>query len=138
MYGILDRTTLTFQYTVAGHLIPLLCRTGEATPLTSIRNPALGGMDHYEFRENIISLKPGDLLIFHTDGLSSVLSPKDCTETIQSLIKSQGPKANPQELQNDLMAQIDKFVSQHKLTDDVTILQMGIDDRALYMAPSKK
>ncbi len=133
MYGILDRTTLTFQYTVAGHLLPLLCRAGEATPLTTIRNPSLGGMDHFDFRENIISLRPGDLLVFHTDGLSSIL-PEDSMTTIQSLVKNQGHKADPQELQNDLMAQIDKYLSHNKLKDDVTILQMGIDDRALYVA----
>jgi len=136
LYGILDRSSLMFQYTVAGTIRPLLWRLGEAPPLAIAGNPPLGGVDHYAFRENIIRLMPGDLLVFHTDGLEGPFGPTP-QDAILNFLKSSTPNPDPQELRNELMAKIDHQLEKEPLKDDVTLIQMAVDDRAMYLASNK-
>jgi serine phosphatase RsbU (regulator of sigma subunit) len=137
LYGILDRSSLTFQYTVAGPLRPLLWREGEAPVLSGATDPPLGGMDHYNFREHVIRLQPGDLLVLHTDGLEGPLQG-NAFGKITQLLASSNPKADPQELQNDLMALIDRHTENEALKDDVTVIELAIHERAMYLASSGK
>jgi serine phosphatase RsbU (regulator of sigma subunit) len=139
LYAILDRTSLTLQYTTAGSLKPLLWRESAAVDLNSPSNPILGGTDHTGFREATVRLRPGDLLIFHTDGLEAPIGRghSSAQSKILDLLKRAHPFAHPLELQNELMALIDEYVEKNALKDDLTVLHLAIDERAMYLAPQK-
>ncbi|MBI4406280.1 MAG: SpoIIE family protein phosphatase [Deltaproteobacteria bacterium] len=136
LYGIIDRTSLTFQYTIAGDFKPILWRLGESAPLAICANPPLGGVDHYPFRENYLTLKPGDLLILHTDGLIKPLSEPNSTahDKIVQILKSTEPAPDPLNLQNELLALVEKYTDQTNLEDDLTLIQLYIHERTLYLA----
>lgn len=136
LYGILDRSSLVFQYTIAGSLKPILWRLGESPQLSLSTSPPLGGIDHFPFRENFLSLKPGDLLIFHTDGLEQPLNFRDenADAKLIEVLKAKDLSPDPLDLQNELMALVDRFVEARQLKDDITLIQLSIDERTLYLA----
>ncbi|MCB0403285.1 MAG: SpoIIE family protein phosphatase [Bdellovibrionales bacterium] len=137
-YGILDRTSLTFQYTSAGSLTPLLWRLGEATPLSTSPNPALGEANDFSFKESFITLKPADLLLLHSDGLEAVLGSQSTKTTLSSILSGADPIPDPQEVQNEILGRVDKFVETSPLKDDVTLIQMLVEGNTLYVASESK
>lgn len=140
LYGILDRATLTFQYTVAGKLRPLLWRLGEAPDLGTHVNPPLGGVDQFEFKESRLTLKPSDLLVFYTDGLEGPMEKDSLSveERFIEVLKSRDLSPDPLDLQNEVMALVDRYQETTKLEDDFTLLQLLIDEKALYVASESK
>jgi serine phosphatase RsbU (regulator of sigma subunit) len=133
LYGIIDRTSLTFQYTATGHLRPLLWRNGTTPTIPKSGNPALGENTLFNFNEHSIKLEPGDLLIFHTDGLDKPLGGNSSAR-ITSLLKEKKLGSDPQEFQNEVMALVDAHVERQPLSDDITIIEMAVHHKTLYLA----
>jgi serine phosphatase RsbU (regulator of sigma subunit) len=139
LYGILDRGALTFDYTVAGNLRPLLWRNGTPQDLQISAAPPLGDLAQFDFRENRIQLHPGDLLLLHTDGLEGPLAQHgpSAFEKLVQILKTRKHSQDPLELQNELMALVDQYVDKKPLEDDLTLVHFTINERALYLAQAK-
>jgi len=133
LYGILDRSNLVFHFTVAGPIRPLLWRHGRLMELTIPPSPELGTTEHFAFIEQQVRLQPGDLLVLHTDGLAAPLG-KNPRETLERIIKK---KKDPLDIQNEILALVDRAREKKPLPDDVTIIHFAIHARALYVAQSK-
>jgi len=67
--GIFDETTGVFTYTNAGHLPPLLVRQGSVERL-DVNGMVVGAFPAALYTESQVELRPGDLLVFFTDGVS--------------------------------------------------------------------
>jgi phosphoserine phosphatase RsbU/P len=67
--GIFDETTGVFTYTNAGHLPPLLVRQGSVERL-DVNGMVVGAFPTTLYTESRLELRPGDLLVFFTDGVS--------------------------------------------------------------------
>lgn len=68
--GILDKRTMTLQYTNAGHNYPFLQRKGQPCEIIKKNHGLfLAGMEFTKYRENEIKLEPGDRLLLYTDGV---------------------------------------------------------------------
>jgi len=67
--GIFDETGGVFTYTNAGHLPPLLVRQGSVERL-DVNGMVVGAFPGASYTESRIELRPGDLLVFFTDGIS--------------------------------------------------------------------
>ena len=67
--GIFDTATSRFQYTNAGHLPPILFRDGKATKL-EVDGTVVGAFPFADYGESYVDLKPGDLLVCYTDGIT--------------------------------------------------------------------
>jgi PAS domain-containing protein len=59
----------------AGHPAPLLCRDGTGWALPRPAGPLLGTVTDAGFARRTDPLEPGDVLVLHTDGLFSDISP---------------------------------------------------------------
>ncbi len=138
-YGILDRASLTFQFSSAGNLKPILWRQGEAKPVPNLQNPEVGGIEYFEFREHVLQLQPGDLMILYTNGLELPLKKRGISgeERILSLLKMGKQSPDPLKMQNELMGVIDEYTSKRKLKDDLTLIQLAVDERAMYVAKAE-
>jgi len=72
--GIFDEADSAFTYTNAGHLPPLLVRQGSVERLSverlDVNGMVVGAFPVATFTESRIELRPGDLLVFFTDGVS--------------------------------------------------------------------
>lgn len=73
VYGVLDRTSLRFSYSNAGHNPPLLVRQDTVEQL-SVGGPILG-LNESGYAAETIQLEPGDRLVFYTDGITEVRNP---------------------------------------------------------------
>lgn len=140
LYGVLDRTTLQFTYTSAGEIRPLVWRGGEALDVAHESNTSLGGTEPLKLRETSVSLRPGDLLLLHTDGLMHVLSArkKKPIETLVEVLKAQPRNPDPLEVRNELLALVDSYTDKTPLEDDLTLIHLAVDDRILYMAKNAR
>lgn len=139
LYGILDRSSLEFHFASAGALRPLLWRNGKFQSIECPESPPLGTADHFAFEEHSIRLQPGDLLILHTDGLEGPLTQKHphARDKLAEILDKHQSRPDPREIQNELMALIDRHVEKQPLADDLTIIHFAVNERALYVAQSK-
>lgn len=75
VYGVLDRRRGRLTYSNAGHNPPLLMsRTGEVRWLEE-GGTILGSFPQSTYREAVLDLREGDLLVFYTDGITEAISP---------------------------------------------------------------
>jgi sigma-B regulation protein RsbU (phosphoserine phosphatase) len=67
--GLYDDATGVLTYTNAGHLPPVLIRQGKAHRL-EVSGTVVGAFPMARYEESRLTLEPGDLLVFFTDGAS--------------------------------------------------------------------
>lgn len=132
-YGILDRASLTFHYTVAGSIRPILFRAQKPVALPIATNPALGGVDHSSFQENILRLQPGDLMLFHTDGLNAPLGGS-ANDKILELLNHADESTDPADIRNEILGLIDRHTEKKALQDDITLIHFTVNERVMYLA----
>ena len=139
LYGVLDRSSLTFRFTSAGTLKPLLWRMGNQVKISIAPNPPLGERAPFEFKESELALRPGDLLVFFTDGLEGLTQADfpSAEAAIVHLLRQKHLSPDPHEVRNDLMGLVDRHKSASKLTEDLTLIQLWVNEKALYVANSK-
>lgn len=136
LYGILDRASLSFQFTSAGNIQPIVWRRGQPLNIKMPSNPEVGSGEQFDYRECVIQLQPGDLMMLFTDGLTIPLKNKKMTaeQRINELLKNKGVSVDPLQMQNELMGIVDAYTSKKKLKDDLTLIQLAVDERAMYVA----
>ena len=74
-YAALDATTGRLIYVNGGHVPPLLLRVGQPERKLDMGGPVLGVLAAASYHEDSVVLRPGDVLIFYSDGLSEAESP---------------------------------------------------------------
>ena len=134
LYGIFDRDYLTFDFTHAGSLSPTWVSEGRVTTVPSQFNPTLG-ISEYPFQSTTINLKPGDSLLFHTNGLERFIDPSKLNGLISQMIK-QTKVSDGLPLINEILTQIKG--SKNLPDDDITLIHMGIIEGTLYLASHSK
>src|SRR3954454_9062547 len=68
-------TGARIELAIAGHPLPILGTGGGAAPLGEVGTP-LGILERPELPEVTVELKPGDSLVFYTDGVSEAAAPR--------------------------------------------------------------
>lgn len=138
-FGLLDRTTLSFEYASAGSLRPLIWNYPTFSELPCSETPPLGINPNYVYTTKTIQLKPGDLLFFHTNGLEAIFGKKgNPLRTNLAEVFASIKKMDPVDFQTELLAQINRFQEeQSELPDDITLVQLLIDKKTLYLTQSK-
>lgn len=138
-FGVLDRTTLTLDFTSAGALRPKLWTKGNLIELSTPLNPPAGEKEKQVFHSSTYSLRPGDLLFLNTNGLEIAFEGQGVSlhKGLSDIFHhSQGRE--PLGIQNELLALIDSFKEKVKeLPDDITWIQLAIDQKTLYLAQSR-
>ncbi|NBX76951.1 MAG: hypothetical protein EBQ92_10390 [Proteobacteria bacterium] len=139
VFGVLDRTTLTLEYASAGTLRPLLWAYPHFSELPCASNPPLGILPSHQYTTSFAQLRPGDLLFFHTNGLEAIFESKG--ESFRSELANlftSGKKMDPVIFQTELLAKINRYQeTKSELPDDITLIQLMIDKKALYLTQSK-
>ncbi|MDY7039361.1 MAG: SpoIIE family protein phosphatase [Chloroflexota bacterium] len=88
-YGVLDARTRELRYVRAGHDYPILYhgQTGDISLLEG-RGRFLGMVDDFDLEECSVQLRPGDMLVFYSDGLTDAVNLTGERYGVQRLVDS--------------------------------------------------
>lgn len=70
VYGVLDRRHHNFCYANAGHNPPFRLRRDGSVDLLEEGGLLLGAFPDVSYKETVLPLAPGDILVFYTDGVT--------------------------------------------------------------------
>jgi len=125
-YGIYDPAARTLTYASAGHNPPRLkrCEDGKMMSLDGVGNLPLGIDASVHYEEATKSLRPGDQIIFYTDGITEAVAPDDVTmfgvERLDHELENCHLTADG--LIHAVLAAVDVFTAGAPSTDDRTLL----------------
>ena len=74
-YGVLDTRTGVFASTNAGHNPPMVLRNDGRVELLKVGGLLLGMMEDMEYRQETITLAPGEVVVMYTDGITEAVGP---------------------------------------------------------------
>ena len=122
-FGIYDEPPVSFTYTNAGHLPPLLVRDG-AAELLDVNGTVVGAFHFSEYDESRVHSASGDLLVFYTDG---VTEPENeygemfGEERLTELIAATAHRTEEQIIAL-VLESVKQWTASEELQDDMTLL----------------
>lgn len=129
-YGIYDPDSGIMTYTNAGHNPPLIYReaTGECENLP-VRDFIVGGRQDARYREGKVTLKPGDVALFYTDGLKEGRNRAKEQFGLERIIGclKENHIYDPASIQEIISCEFTEFLEGEPPYDDVTMVVIKID-----------
>jgi sigma-B regulation protein RsbU (phosphoserine phosphatase) len=130
VYATVDAGTREMRMACAGHPPPLLLRAGQAprTLEVSAVTPLLM-MPFGAVPVTSVELRPGDRVLFYTDGVTERL---DAGGRMYELPRFEATAAEaagrpPAALIDHVVADLDRFAAGHEPEDDLTLVAIGLD-----------
>jgi sigma-B regulation protein RsbU (phosphoserine phosphatase) len=122
-FSIFDQATGLLTYTNAGHLQPVLFRDGAATPL-DVNGTVVGAFPFAKYEESKVELRPGDLLLCYTDGVTEPENEYGEMFGEERLIDLVAKNADRDEAQiiASVMECVREWTGAPELSDDMTVL----------------
>ena len=126
-YGLYDPRTGELRYVNAGHLPPVIRRNdGTFEQITGATGSglALGMFDEATYESNVVMLRPGDLVIMYTDGITEAENPagRPFDEAGLERVLGQTWMHDPLEIGRKLVEAVEQFADDVRLADDLTAL----------------
>ncbi len=125
--AVLDTKTGHLIFSTAGHNPPFIAeQSGEITCLDTLRNIPLGIKPNITFKEMGFMLKPGDLILLYTDGITEAINREgqmfreEGVKKTLTRTRSYSAEAIVKELVND----VDSFTKGKEQSDDITVLAL--------------
>ncbi len=130
--GILNLDTGELIYSNAGHNPPVLIRNNQAPEWLDIPEGfILGPIMDTVYKNDRITLEPGDLLLLYTDGVNEAMNEKRVLYSDERLIDTvTGRKSDATEdLVHLVMESVENHSGAQEQSDDITILALRYDGR---------
>jgi phosphoserine phosphatase RsbU/P len=122
-FGAYDERSRILTYTNAGHLPPLLLRAGEVT-LLEVTGTVVGLFPSMRYEEQTVQLRPNDLLIAYTDGITE---PENAygeefgsDRLVETALRYQNTE--PKEMVAKIMEAVTHWSTAPELPDDMTVV----------------
>lgn len=124
-YGLLHPKSGSFAYANAGHNPPLWLKahTGEMQPLVE-HGMALGVIPDVPLTENSLTLKPGDVLVLYTDGVTEALNAAGeefGVERLEQVVRIHAV-GSAEDIVQAIQAAVDEFAGNEPPFDDFTLV----------------
>ena len=129
--GIVDKRTMTLQYTNAGHNYPVFQHKGQ--PCEMIRKNHglfLGGMEFTHYKQGEIQLEPGDRLLLYTDGVVEAHNRNDelyGDDRLMHMLDSTRDLPGEQVLER-IFADVNEYAAEVPQFDDITMVVLSIKE----------
>ena len=124
-YGIYDPSRRELTYACAGHNPPRLkrCEDGTIASLDAVSNLPLGLFPNLVYEAAVLSLIPGDQIIFYTDGVTEATDPSGKMFGMESLdIVLENCHLTADGLIREILKAVDGFTQGEPPADDRTLL----------------
>jgi sigma-B regulation protein RsbU (phosphoserine phosphatase) len=111
----------------AGQSQPLLYRNGRCDKMALAGFP-LGIFEDVTYDERSVSLDPGDIVVFHSDGLAETVAPNGQFFGAERLRKAieQHHESSAEELADRVLGDVDWFSESRPLNDDRTLVVLKV------------
>jgi sigma-B regulation protein RsbU (phosphoserine phosphatase) len=123
-YGVFDESTRTLRYVNAGHNPPVVIRRDGSMHWLETGGAPVGLFADSEYREGIVKLETGDLLIAFTDGIIEAANQDGEEWGVRGLLKAVACAVQRSQDTGDLVKRIfhsmDEFSNGHQ-NDDATL-----------------
>jgi phosphoserine phosphatase RsbU/P len=123
-YGLLDFRNRVLTFSNAGHNPPILLRADGTIVNLVDGGVALGVLAEAHYEERPIAIRPGDVLVLYTDGVSEAMSPHEeqfGTRRIEQSIQRRAAQSSKEILQG-LVADVLEFTGERGADDDLTLI----------------
>ena len=123
-FGLLDPAEGTFRYVSAGHNPALLARAGGGVERLESTGVPVGMLPNASWREETLTLSPGDLLAVYTDGLTEAVNEREEEFGVDRLVAAlDGGRSLPaRELSDRIVGAVAEFARGMPQYDDQTLL----------------
>jgi sigma-B regulation protein RsbU (phosphoserine phosphatase) len=123
-YGVLNPGDMSFEFTNAGHVYPVIFRAnGDIIPLEA-GGCFLGIMEMVDYQSDFVTFAPGDMLVIYTDGITDSHNADDEVFGLDRLMEvarnNRGKSAV--EVRDSIHTATLQFRGQHEQFDDLTLL----------------
>ena len=126
-YGVLDTRSGSFEYSNAGHNSPyLISNDGTINQLSIVGGLLLGAMKDVEYQSNVIMLKPGESVVFYTDGVTEAFNKNEeefNEKRLEKVLLSKNGFA-PKDFVQQVFEQVQNFTNGVEQSDDITCLAL--------------
>ena len=122
-FGTYDARNGTLTYSNAGHLPPLLLRGDEITAL-DVNGMVIGAFPQASYEASTLRLRPGDLLVAFTDGITEPENAAQAEfgeERLKQALRRAGSRP-AREIIEDVMNEVVNWTDGSTLQDDMTML----------------
>src|ERR1044071_2283361 len=121
-HGILDASNGLLAYSNAGHNPPLLVNADRESRFIEYGEQPLGMFPNTRYHQHQLSLKPGDVLVLYTDGVTEASSPEGVEFGRDRLVEAvkQNYERPARELIASLEMEVLEWTANAGATDDVT------------------
>ncbi len=132
--GVYNQTTQQLESVNCGHPAPIIVNAKNDQSQLLQRGGTILGLfdDNYLFETEVVQLKPGDMLIAYTDGVSEAADKNDVLYEQQRLpdFIDSNKHLQPESMLRHLQLDLRRFVQQENYDDDLTCLIMKLGDQA--------
>ena len=131
VYGVIDPHTLRLTYCNAGHEPPHVLRDGQIQSLET-GGMILGIDESQAYQTGVVTLAPGDLVVFFTDGLVDTQNPDGELFGRGRLLEAirEAGELDAQEAVNHLLRRVSRFRGPKRPIDDTTLVAVRVDPAA--------
>ncbi len=125
LYAVLDPATGAMRFANAGHDLPFVRRGREVTELRATGMP-LGAMPGMRYEEKETTLGPGDVILFHSDGIAEAHDTKRRMFGFPRMRQLVGQLGSGHELIDGLLESLHDFTGAGwEQEDDITLVTLA-------------
>ncbi len=127
--AILDISTMTLQFTNAGHTYPIFYKAGSgASYVKNVDGLFLGVMKDIPYKSNKIQVEKGDRILLYTDGVTEAHNTKDELYGEERLMKifNESIDKDEEEVIDAIFKDIAEFSAGAPQFDDITMMVLTI------------
>lgn len=124
-----DQESLRMEFSNAGHNYPLVCRKDGERVFLEKGGIVLGLMTAARFEEARLDLRPGDRVVFYTDGVNEAMNRAGedfGEERLWDLVAGLPSDLSAREMTNRVVEELYRFLDGEEPQDDVTVMILRV------------
>ena len=125
-YGVLDYRNHVLIFSNAGHNPPILLRADGAYEYLEEGGVAFGVLPDARYEERPVGIRPGDLLVLYTDGVTESESPAGeefGTRRLEGVMRALAART-ASEIVEGIIAEVTRWAGERGVSDDLTLIAL--------------
>ncbi len=141
MYGVLrvGPPTVSFTFAAGGHPLPIVVDPTGVASFVGAHGALLGLGDGPRRPERTVTLRPGEVLVLYTDGLTDLAPPAGLNDAgLLEVVGRSATARDPEVIADALLADLDRRLDGRSQADDVAVVVIAVDDHPAATDPGQR